>query len=147
MVGVPVQKASQCAQKVRRGGGRRQEEERRHVSFVGDSEARGEYCIHAQAELYVDASSSSFFLPPPSVIPSLFGYLTQLGQLRPPQAADTTMYKITCNERRNQFGTKNIVHTSTSGSSTLWKLQWPFSFIQVNLDWQHPPHSPETPER
>lgn len=61
-MGVPVQKASQCAQEVRRGGGRRQEEERRHVSFVGDSEGRGESCIHAQAELYVDASSSSFFL-------------------------------------------------------------------------------------
>lgn len=46
-----------------------------------------------------------FSCPPPSVIPSPFGYLTQLGQLRPPQAADTTMYKITCNEHRNQFGT------------------------------------------
>lgn len=43
--------------------------------------------------------------PPPSVIPSPFIYLTQLGQLKPPQAADTTMYKITCNEQRNQLGT------------------------------------------
>lgn len=126
-MGAPVQKASRCAQWVRHGEGtgQEEEEERRHVSFVGDAEGRGESCIRAEAE-----SSSSFFPDPHPLLfpPSPLIYLTQLGQFRPPQAADTTMYRITWNEQRNQVGTKLnfIVHTSTSGSNALWKLQGPF---------------------
>lgn len=88
-----------------RGG--RQEEESWHVSFIGDAKGRGASCIRFQAELHVDVSSSFFPCLPPSVILSFpFIYLTQLGHLRPPQAADTTMYRITCKGQRNQFATE-----------------------------------------
>lgn len=79
VVGVPVQKASQCAREVRHyEGGRQEEVEQRHVSLVGDAEGRGEYCIHAQAELHVNASSSSLSSSaclPPSAIPSLLSFI------------------------------------------------------------------------
>lgn len=118
VVGLSVQKASQCAHEIRpRGEGRRRGEEQQHVAFVIDAEGRGDYCIHAQAALTWMHPPLLLHLPP-SVIPPLVHCPTQLGQVRPPQAAETTMYRITWKEQRAQFKTKASFTAHTSAQHT-----------------------------
>lgn len=97
-VGLPVQKASQCAEM---GGGRRQVEGH-HVSFFYDTEARTENDRKLYFPWYPLAGRVEqvfhllIFPCLPLFYPhSHFIYLTQLGQLRPPQAAEMIMYRTT----------------------------------------------------
>lgn len=59
-------------------------------------ESCASFCIHRQAELNRRFSSSSFSPLSPSLLSTLSSHLwTQEGQLRPPQAAETIMYRTT----------------------------------------------------
>lgn len=122
VVGVPVQKASQCAHEVRCGEGRRQGEERWHVSFVGDAKGRGASCIHAQAELHVDVSSSFF----PSVsLPLLFSpFLSFIWH-------NWAIWGL------HMLPTQQCTGSPVKGKETSLQLSWASSYILQHLAVTH----------